>query len=75
MGRPRFQRGNDVDHQLEDLIETASWKQALALAEKRIKKGDNSDAALVCSADSLCFYLHLLGINLRGSDFAELFPW
>ncbi len=38
---------NRLDQQLQDLIEGQNWKQALALCEKRIKKGENSDKLLV----------------------------
>ena len=47
MARPTFTRGGAYDKQLEDLIQASSWKQALSLCEKRIKKGDRSDETLV----------------------------
>ena len=53
MERPSFMRGGPFDKQLEDLLETSSWRQAVSLCEKRIKKGDRSDESLVCSY--LCY--------------------
>ena len=47
MVRPQFKRNGEIDRQLEDLIKASSWKQAIVLCERRIKKGDKSDAALV----------------------------
>ena len=47
MARPTFTRGGAYDKQLEDLIQASSWKQALSLCEKRIKKGDRGDENLV----------------------------
>lgn len=47
MARPTFTRGGAYDKQLEDFIQASSWKQALSLCEKRIKKGDRSDETLV----------------------------
>lgn len=67
MGRPLFQRRGGIDQQLEDLIKAGSWKQAIALSEKRIKKGDKSDGALVCAADSLYSHLHCVGSRLENS--------
>ena len=49
MRRPQFKRGGETDKQLEDLVKASSWKQAIALCEKRLKKGDKSDATLVCA--------------------------
>lgn len=47
MARPQFKRNGEIDKQLEDLVKASSWKQAVALCERRIKKGDKSDAASV----------------------------
>ena len=47
MARPQFRRNGEIDRQLEDLVKASSWKQAIVLCEKRIKKGDKSDAASV----------------------------
>ena len=52
MARPTFMRGGAYDKQLEDLVQASSWKQALSLCEKRIKKGDKSDESLVRWASS-----------------------
>ena len=40
-------RGGVYDKQLEELVQASSWKQALNLCEKRIKKGDKSEESLV----------------------------
>jgi len=59
MARPTFMRGGAYDGQLEDLIQASSWKQALSLCEKRIKKGDKSDEILVRSVLSAPNCIHL----------------
>ena len=47
MARPTFMRGGVYDKQLEELVQASSWKQALTVCEKRIKKGDKSEESLV----------------------------
>ena len=43
--------GNGVsnirEHQLEEALQGEKWKQALALCEKRIKKGERDDVMIV----------------------------
>lgn len=75
MARPQFKRDGDIDRQLEDLVKAASWKQAIALCEKRIKKGDKSDAAQVGAAH-LCVLSHdFRGKGYSGWSFAETSLW
>ena len=47
MARPAFRHKGVYDKQLEGLVAASSWKQAISTCEKRIKKGDKSDEALV----------------------------
>ena len=47
MSRPQFKRNGEIDIQLEELVKGSSWKQAISLCEKRIKKGERTDSALV----------------------------
>lgn len=54
LGRVLFEethQGNGVfshrEHQLDDAVEGEKWKQALALCEKRIKKGEKDDIMMV----------------------------
>ena len=64
MPRPKFVRRGVYDKQLEELVQTSSWKQALTLCEKRIKKGDISDESLV----RRCFSLHEQSLGFRFPD-------
>lgn len=72
MARPTFTRGGAYDRQLEDLVQASSWKQALSLCEKRIKKGDRSDESLVSyvlrATTGLAFDIRLIATFTGGKS-------
>ena len=74
MVRPQFKRKGEVDRQLEDLVKASSWKQAITLCEKRIKKGDKSDAALVRATDSSYSWLWIALNECFRNPSAESLP-
>ena len=67
MGRPQFKRGDEIDKQLEDLVKASSWKQAITLCEKRLKKGGQRDAALVRATGPIILIKHDQSHELQGS--------
>lgn len=71
MAHPPFKRGGVLDSQLEDLIEASSWKQAVALCEKRIKKGSKSDESLVSHDSMLRNLLTLILVPLTTQSGGE----